>query len=55
MHVWIFLLMLLAAVAQVVEWSSSDQGIGGLILGPCSQRVKVSLHKMLNPKLLSKV
>lgn len=43
-----------AAVAQEVEQSFSERTIGGSIPEPCSQCVKVSLGKIVNPKFLLK-
>lgn len=41
-----------ATAAQEVEGSSTYQKVGGSIFGLGSLRVEVSLHKILNPKLL---
>lgn len=43
------------AVAQVVEQSSSDRRIGGLIPNPFSPYAKVSLGKILNTNLPANV
>lgn len=44
-----------SAVAQEVEHLSADWQIIGLLSDPCSQDVKVSMGKILSPKLATMV